>query len=237
LNEAGLGGFTYRGVAHSAYPHSFNLINPGEVHTGYVGSESGWTFRNLYISLPLLKRILVQLEWSSQGLPYFRQPAAWDQPLRAAFYQAFQALSAPASQLEQQTLLLEFLAQLLARQAQSGYCPLLVKSERGAIAKTRTYLEAHYTENLSIEALAQQAGLSPYYLIRSFHQQVGLPPHSYQRHWQLLQAKRDLQTPKPISEVALDHGFYDQSHLSRHFKRVFGVTPGQYRQGNSVQDG
>ncbi|MBD0336820.1 MAG: AraC family ligand binding domain-containing protein, partial [Cyanobacteria bacterium Co-bin13] len=59
LNESGLGGFTYRGAAHQAYPTSFNLINPGEVHTGYVGSESGWTFRNLYISLPLLERMLV----------------------------------------------------------------------------------------------------------------------------------------------------------------------------------
>jgi AraC-like DNA-binding protein len=246
LNEAGLGGFTYRGEAHQAYPASLNLINPGEVHTGYAGSELGWTFRNLYISLPLLDQLLTQMDWPGRGLPCFRQPVVVDQALRSSFYQVFQALSEPSSELERQSLLLSFLARLLARQAQPRFGlpkaggeggTLVGDPPSGAIATTRAYLEAHYTENLSIETLAQQVGLSPYYLIRSFHQQVGLPPHSYQRQWQLLQAKRDLQTTKPISQVALDHGFYDQSHLTRHFKRVFGVTPGQYRQGSFVQDG
>ncbi|MEO1069733.1 MAG: AraC family transcriptional regulator, partial [Cyanobacteria bacterium J06638_6] len=98
------------------------------------------------------------------------------------------------------------------------------------------YLEAHYTENISIATLAQQVGLSPFYLIRSFRQQVGLPPHSYQRHWQLIQVKRSLHTTQPLADIAIAHGFYDQSHLNRAFKQTFGVTPGQYRQGNSVQD-
>jgi len=96
-------------------------------------------------------------------------------------------------------------------------------------------LEAHYAENISIDTLAQLTRLSPYYLIRSFHQQVGLPPHRYQRHWQLVQAKRSLQTTTPLAEIAIRHEFYDQSHLTRSFKRAFGVTPGQYQKSNSVQ--
>jgi AraC-like DNA-binding protein len=50
------------------------------------------------------------------------------------------------------------------------------RAQSSAIAQAQTYLKAHYTESISIETLAQQVGLSPYYLIRSFRQQVGLPP-------------------------------------------------------------
>lgn len=60
--------------------------------------------------------------------------------------------------------------------------------------------------------------------------------HFYQRHWQLMQAKRSLHTDQPIADIAIAYGFYDQSHLNRAFKQTFGVTPGQYRQGNFVQD-
>ncbi|MBD1869496.1 helix-turn-helix domain-containing protein [Leptolyngbya sp. FACHB-541] len=50
------------------------------------------------------------------------------------------------------------------------------------------------------------------------------------QYCQLRQAKQSLRTATPLCEIATDHGFYDQSHLNRHFKRVFGVTPGQYRE-------
>lgn len=236
INDSGQGCFLYQGETRYAYPGSFHLINPGAVHTGQAKSSAGWGFRDLYISVPLIEHLLAQLEWNGQGLPYFSEPVVWDRPLQSSFHTLFQALSEPAPQLEQQSLLLDVLSRVF-RHAKP--CPELrsPKPETKAVACIRAYLEAHYTENISINALAQLVGFSPYYLIRSFHQQVGLPPHRYQRQWQLLQAKRSLRTSKPLSEIAVDHGFYDQSHLNRVFKRAFGITPGQYRKSNSVQYG
>ena len=124
--------------------------------------------------------------------------------------------------------MLNFFSQILRKYAQPRYHLHSLKPETKAIACVRDYLEAHYAENVTIDTLAELVGLNPYYLIRSFHQQVGLPPHSFQKHVQLLKAKQELKTSRPVSEVAIAHGFYDQSHLNRHFKRVFGVTPGQY---------
>lgn len=237
LNEGGQGSFSYQGENWHAYPQSFNLINPGAVHTGQSESEAGWAFRNLYLSVSLVEQILSQLDWTGRGLPYFRQPIVWDHALGIAFSRLFQALSEPTPLLEQQSCLLVMLSQLFAHHATPRYELPPLGPETRAIAQVRDYLEAHYTQPVSIDALAQLVGLSPYYLIRSFHQQIGVPPHRYQRHWQLLHAKSALRTSKPLSEVALEHGFYDQSHLTRHFKRAFGVTPGQYRRSNSVQDG
>lgn len=229
LNHAGQGGFTHRGETWRSYPGSFNLINPGELHTGQVASDAGWTFCNLYISVPRVKQILTQLEWTSGSLPYFSQPVVCDRSLQTSFHKLFQALSYPTPQLEQQTLLLEVLSQLFLNHTKPRHALRSPQPETKAVSLIRAYLEAHYAEEVSIATLAQQAGLSPYYLIRSFHQQVGVPPHGYQRHWQLLQAKRSLRTSQPLAEIALEHGFYDQSHLNRSFKRAFGITPGQYQ--------
>ncbi|MBD2461504.1 AraC family transcriptional regulator [Oscillatoria sp. FACHB-1407] len=235
MNDAGLGEFWYRGQTCCAVPNSFNLINPGEVHTGQAASNQGWTFRNIYISTAQVHHILTQLEWCDRPLPAFIAPIVWDQSLRSHFHRLFVALSQPTSHLTRESLLLEAFSQLLLRHTQSHLALRSPKPETKAIAIVRDYLETHYAESVSIDVLAKLAGLSPYYLIRTFHQQVGLPPHRYQRHWQLLQAKRSLCSTKSLSEIAVEHGFYDQSHLNRLFKQAFGITPGQYQKRNSVQ--
>jgi AraC-like DNA-binding protein len=75
------------------------------------------------------------------------------------------------------------------------------------------------------------AGLNPCHFARQFKAAMGLPPHQYvitrrvERARRLLRAGTDLS----LAEVAAQVGFYDQSQFSHHFKRLVGVTPGQYR--------
>ena len=79
--------------------------------------------------------------------------------------------------------------------------------------------------------LAAVVRLNPYHFARQFKAATGLPPHQYailrrvERAKQFLHAGTDLS----LAEVALDSGFSDQSQFSRHFKRLVGVTPGQFR--------
>jgi AraC family transcriptional regulator len=93
------------------------------------------------------------------------------------------------------------------------------------------YVEEHLDAGLTLEQLAAVAHLSPYYLARQFKRATGLPPHQYvimrrvDRAQQLLQAGTDLS----LAEIAARAGFSDQSHFSHHFKRVVGITPGQFR--------
>ena len=237
LNEWGQGRCLVRGENRYHYPGSFNLINPGEMHTGQaISAEAGWSFRNIYVDLATVEQALTQFDHAGRGLPYFKEPSLWAPTLRSLFYQAFQALSEPRSQLAQESLLLELLSQLLRH----GNEPLgqlkMPGAESKAVATVRAYLEAHYAERVTLDELAQLVHLSPYYLIRSFRQQVGCPPHQYQQQWQLLRAKQALQGSDAIAAIAIAHGFYDQSHLTRAFKQAFGVTPGQYQKVNSVQD-
>jgi AraC family transcriptional regulator len=79
--------------------------------------------------------------------------------------------------------------------------------------------------------MAAIARLSPNYFASQFQRAAGLPPHQYviarrvERARQLLQGSADLS----LAEVAADAGFSDQSQFSHHFKRLLGVTPGQFR--------
>ena len=237
LNETGVGCCQHQGELHFHYPGSFKLLNPGDVHAGQVASSDGWTFRNLYIKPLLVKQCLMQLELSVGEIPSFRDPVIWEPSLRPVFYELFGALAEANAQLAQQSLLLDLLSGLLLINANSSLVLQPPSFESKAIALTRDYLEAHYAENVSIETLAQLVSLSPYYLIRCFRQQVGCAPHQYQRHWRLLKVKEALRTLRSLSVIAVEHGFYDQSHLNRAFKQTFGVTPGQYQKDNSVQYG
>jgi Helix-turn-helix domain/AraC-like ligand binding domain len=65
-------------------------------------------------------------------------------------------------------------------------------------------------------------------LARSFRSQIGMPPSAYRRALRVEAAKKLLRSGEPAVRVAASCGFYDQAHLTRHFKRVTGVTPARY---------
>lgn len=235
LNEGGQGRCLHQRETHYHTPGSFNCIDPYEIHTGEPASTDGWAFRTIYISLPAVKQALAQLGWSAQQLPHFPKIVVNDPSLRSHYCRLFQALSESPSQLTQQSLLLQFLSRLFSRHAQLRPQQKRAKAESKAISLIRDYLEAHCVENISIDDLAKLAGLNPYYLIRCFRQQVGIPPHCYKQHWQLLAAKQALHTEKPLADIATEYGFYDQSHFTRAFKQTFALPPGAYRKVNFIQ--
>jgi AraC-like DNA-binding protein len=63
---------------------------------------------------------------------------------------------------------------------------------------------------------------------RVFKDGVGLTPHAYQDQLRVRLAKQLLAQQAPIAQAAVEAGFYDQAHLTRHFKRAVGITPGRY---------
>ena len=102
---------------------------------------------------------------------------------------------------------------------------------RGRLRAVVEYIEEHLEAGPTLEKMAAVARLSPYHFARQFKKATGLPPHQYvilrrvERAQQLLQAGTDLS----LAEVAMHAGFSDQSQFSHHFKRLVGVTPGQFR--------
>jgi AraC-like DNA-binding protein len=74
-------------------------------------------------------------------------------------------------------------------------------------------------------------GLSRFQVARRFQQAYGMPPSAYLRQVRLRDARRRLAGGEAIGTVAVASGFADQSHLTRWFRRSYGITPGVYQRG------
>lgn len=99
------------------------------------------------------------------------------------------------------------------------------------ISQVIDYINAHLTEELSIDGLAETAFISKYYLMRKFKAATGYSIHQYITSKRLLLAKQLLTTSDlPITEVSCQCGFTDYSTFSREFKKAFHTTPKKFRQ-------
>jgi AraC-like DNA-binding protein len=91
------------------------------------------------------------------------------------------------------------------------------------------HIEANFEQKIVLRDLADLAELSVHRFATVFRREVGLPPHRYLSHVRVRHAKRLLCQGLPPAVAAVEAGFYDQSHLARHFKHFCGVTPGEYQ--------
>ena len=102
------------------------------------------------------------------------------------------------------------------------------------LASLRDYLRARTGEQVPIATLARMSGLTESHLIRAFHREFGLPPHAYHMRLRLAAASELLASGVSVSTTAYECGFADQSHLSRKFREVYGMTPATW--ATSVAD-
>lgn len=229
--EAGAGGMTYRGSSYVGSAGRFSLLPPGEVHSTYSIGDTGFTGRAMTVGPSLLRNIAAEVIGRDQ-MPDFPVPDIPDPLLEAMISSTHHLLGqGRASQLEQQSALLDTLAQMILRHAGNNLAPRPLGLERTAIRLVRDYLQDNYAESVSVDALARVASLSAFYLNRVFHAEVGLPPHAYQTQVRVERAKTLLAEGLPPGEVAALTGFYDQAHFTRQFRRYAYVTPGRYLQG------
>jgi AraC family transcriptional regulator len=106
-----------------------------------------------------------------------------------------------------------------------------VRQYSGGLSKSKlqraiAYIQEHLDQGLSLDEIATEVNLSAYHFSHLFKQSTGLAPHQYQIRCRVEWAKELLQEGEmTIADIATQVGFYDQSHLSRHFKRLVGVSP------------
>ena len=237
LIEAGAGELVYRGEHHPTPAASLFVVHPGEIHSNRAYDRRGCSYRTLFIEPGLLRRTAAEIEGRDRGVPFFPESVVSDREVLSLFVRLHVALERPASGLERESLLLAFSTRLIARFGERRTGGDAFKAKRASVARAREYLTEHYAENVLLEQLARLVGLSPFHFSRVFTDEVGMPPHAFQTQVRVARAKALLLGGCPISQAAAQTGFADQSHLTRHFKRLVGVTPGQYRQGSkNVQD-
>ena len=205
------------------------IIQPGEAHDGQSATDTSFTYSAFYPQVDDLQCIAGDIGTKSSGLPAFNQAVIQDKALSKRLLHLHQVLRQETPRLEQDSAFIDTFAQLLYRHAIDRPHLEMVRKESQTVAKLRGYIEDHYADDIPLSDLAKYANWSPFYLLRVFHQEVGLPPHAYLESIRIRAAQRHLERDMPLVQIAYETGFSSQSHFTNAFKRFIGVTPGRYR--------
>jgi AraC-like DNA-binding protein len=201
-------------------------IAPETVHSAEPRRDRGWSYRSLYPSKELMS---VALE-SDMTDAQFAAPVVDDRRIARELLAIQTALSDGISTLGIEERLLVVLRSLVDTHAGRSRHRTPGNST-SAVLRARWFLESNFAQAVRLDELSVECGVSPFHLIRSFRDAVGLTPHAYLMQLRATRARQMLREGEGISAVAYRCGFVDQSHLTRTFKKMFGVTPGAYFAG------
>ncbi len=195
------------------------ILPPGVIHDGRPASRArdGFWKRNLYLSGDQLPEDLVG--------PAVDRTVLTDPELRRGLSELHDGLAAGAEafDIESRLALIRERIRLRLSPASKRHA-----AERGVAHELRLLLDEHTTEPCKLSDVASTLDRSVSHLIRSFTATFGVSPHAYLVGRRIDAARPLLLAGVPPAEVATMVGFYDQAHLTRHFKRHLSTTPARY---------
>ncbi len=214
-----------RGAVRTHVAGTLKLNEPGEVHRG-LRVHTPFTLQVAGFSPEVVAAAAAALGLS--GPVHFKEPGfdGGERATRLAFAMHAALARADAQEMERATLVAETLSEVLAPNAAS-------RGKRGgravrAVRSARALLRDAFADKISLDDLAEHAGLDKFHLVRAFRAEVGLPPYEYLTHVRVSRAKELLQRGMLVAQAAQAVGFCDESQLHRHFRRILGVTPGRF---------
>ena len=207
-------------------PRDVCTWDPSAAHRGTPYGCTRWEARLVVLESPALERILRGPEPVPTDL-CFSSPLVRDAGLAQRFVQLHRTLETPSWALERETLLADWLRDV------SDGTPSFVERVHAArrdpaLRRACELLRDELAGNVTLDELARAAGVSRHRLSRLFRTAYGMPPHRFQLAHRIRVARRMLERGVGVAEVAQATGFFDQSHLHRHFRRTLGMTPARY---------
>ncbi|MER7082380.1 transcriptional regulator, AraC family [Saccharopolyspora kobensis] len=198
---------------------TLSLLPPHVPHNGSPATPRGFRKRVLYLDT-------TQLDESFTG-PAVDGPEITDVLLRRHIEQLHAALAHRGDEFEAESRL-ALITQRLREHLRPRLVPGGPADDRGTAHDLRDLLDSRLRESTTLAEIARLLHVHPAHLVRAFSAAFGIAPHQYVTSRRVDLARRLLLEGRPPGEVAVAAGFYDQSHLTRHFKRVLGTPPGRY---------
>ena len=227
LVEQGKRIFLCRDEEHTAMPGQIFVIPPQVAHT-CRSDAAPHTYRLLVVSPDVLTAILPELSNKDTSPSFFKRLLLDDKPLFENLLSWHRLLDSDESLFCKQSTLLPLVGAIVAQCVDAAEPAATCAKQQETIARVKSFMDDHYADDFSLADLASRAHLSPYHFLRVFTACTGIPPHLYQQQVRIRQAKSRLLQGASLSETAVETGFGDQSHFSNVFKKMVGITPGEY---------
>ncbi len=230
VTTEGVQEFFCDGRTFRSYPGDIILFNPGEVHTGNPGTGDVLKYKMLYFDPEKLYPFVECL--SRRSMEDFRIPQThFKNPiLRAILLEiTYRARDSVNFSILEQEHALYALAVQITKILENFEINGWTSRKDALLMIVRDYIHDNIQEDITIEDLSHVANISKFHLIRIFRRQFGLTPHKYIINHRINKVRNALKRGISATHVAHEFGFFDTSHLNRHFKQMYGVTPKQYQ--------
>lgn len=213
-----------------AYPGTVMVIPPGEVHTGEgANRQESWEYSAFYPTADSLDQLADNLFGSVRGSLDFGTSFLIEDPeLARRLLDASEVALRSPSLVRRQEVVYSAFAMLMTRYGRRSRQAPAETVVEAPIRESLYFMEENFHLPLCLGDIAECAGLSEFHFMRLFKSRMQTTVHQHLKQLRLNAAKAMLARGEPISEVAASVGFYDQSHFTNSFRRVFGVTPKKY---------
>jgi len=217
----------FRDRSYRMRPGDAVVIAPDEVHGGGSCDSSGFSFSTLHVPRKVLELLF--------GYNYLYEYMTPVRLIDGCFAETLHreligGLPNTLSLAEQLACLADVLKRLFQAKRSHAYPIVQSTACHPAVKRAKSIINESYTEPIDFCRLATEVKLHQRYLISMFKTVTGIPPHQYQIALRVDLARRLLESDLSLSNVASSAGFADQSHLNRHFKRTYSLTPGVFRE-------
>ena len=222
LTLQGVQSFHYRGSRRNALPGDVVILHPDEVHDGKPISEEGFTYRCIEIQPQHIQKAL-----GKKTLPFIDTGISSDARMQHVATQLLGSFDTPLEPFEYEEHI-HALAHVM--HTISGNHPIQNTINTQAVELARTYIEDSLDQDISLDELEHVCGYRRRQLCRDFRSVTGTSPYRYLIMRRLDKARQLIIDGQPLSLVAVETNFSDQSHFNRHFKKAFGLTPKRWLQ-------
>ena len=237
LNGIGEGKVRYGGDRYT-FTDIQNIIflqNPGTIFSGRFWGEEGTNGACIIIPPSRLHQLLDRLGIARTA--FFNDlllPEKSNALIAKHIGNLIRTFTTPTSRLERESRLLSSIETIFRYGSAVSVPERYLGAEHKAIATIKEVLHSDPGKNHSLTNLSLLTGLNQKYLIDIFTKNVGLSPHRYLTNLRIHQAKAKLVEGDAIANIAIDLGFYDQSHFSKTFKHYVLVSPGQFKRDSTA---
>lgn len=217
---AGVQSFHYKGSLCHGVPGNTLVLHPDELHDGMAGTAAGFRYRMAYIDPALIQQVL-----GGEPLPFIAGGVSSDPRLFHASQAFVQALDHPLERLEEQDAVYDL---AMALRAVGGKPQGRKRLDYRSAERARAFIMEHQQAGITLEMLEQACGREQWSLSRDFRALYGTSPYRFMTLRRLDTVRRLLLDGFTLVDAALAAGFHDQSHMTRHFTRSFGVPPARW---------
>jgi AraC-like DNA-binding protein len=219
----GVQAFRYRGAAERSLAGQVFVLHPDELHDGHAGTSAGFHYKILYVE----PRAISDALGAAHPLPFVRETVTADPRLAAAIMPALGDIDRPLEELQRDQVIFD-LAEALAAADPSIRERELSAGHWRAVNVARDFLDTKFDRPATSAELEIITGMSRYTLARHFRACLGTSPYRYLVMRRLDRARALIRRGAGLADTAAGCGFADQSHMTRHFTRTYGISPGRW---------